>query len=437
MSYAQALLSSLFVQKPFKLSGLPGLWVLSTDTAVGSTCIVFSSCTVPTVYMASGLSYWYSGSSRDWTAVNWALCTGPEPPLPNFPWGTDVPTFTELVQYLHDNRFSGPCEGSGGGGSMTTLYSGNGELAGNRIVDFKDKLLVFYPSLNGSAFAISRDGGTFPPTSLNQLAFRFDPDDFLGTGKPGMVFGYQNIPGGSGGDSAAIQISQVTGQKGVMTTCIDEANGKFMTQMINDDHIQWQATGAGGSTQFTIEGGNIYADGIPLTATPDVLFYDTGSKGLSYGPIPTPVINNALFVVRTDIFGMTVPNLSANVQIPTSGTVFHVDVARGDYNNAGLELDLTLGTYSPSQTFVAEVTASFWYTTTTTSAFGVIDFYNVTDNQVIGTYHFNINTAGGESNTFVLRTRLNAAKIYVWRITNGVGAGTVKLQDGIFSINKV
>lgn len=433
MSYAQALLSSLFVQKPFKLSGLPGLWVLSTDTAVGSTAICFSSCSVPTVYMASGLSYWYSGSSRDWTAVNWALCSGPEPPLPNFPWGSDVPTFTELVEYLHDNRFSGPCEGGGGGGTMTTLYSGNGELAGNRVVDFKDKLLVFYPSLNGSAFAISRDGGTFPPTSLNQLAFRFDPDDFLGTGKPGMVFGYQNIPGGSGGDSAGIQISQVTGQKGVMTTSIDEGHGKFVTQMINDDKFEVNAIGVGGTSLIRVEGGNVYIDGIPNTTTTDLLYWDKGSNRLSYGAIPTPVINNALFRVNTQPL-MTIPNLAVT-QIPCSGTVF--SVPSYGYNNSGLELDLTLGTYSPSQTFIAEVTATFLMNSTLNSNFGFMSFFNVTDNIEIGGHNWIIRTSENEQQTFICRVRLEAAKIYCWRIATGVGIGVVQMINGQFSINKV
>lgn len=441
MSYAQALLSSLFVQKEFKLSALPGLWVLSTDTAVGSTTILFNSCTVPTVYLASGLSYWYSGASRDWTAINWALCTGPEPPLPNFPWGSNVPTFTELVEYLQDNRFSGPCEGGGGGGTMTTLYSGNGELAGNRIVDFKDKLLIFYPSENGSAFAISRDGGTFPPTSLNQIAFRLDPDNFLGTNQPGLVLGYQNIPGGSGGDSAALQISQVTGQKAILITSSNEAAGKFITQLINDDNIILQANGGGGTTQLTLESGNIRVEGIPNATKNDVLYYDSVSKAITYNTAPTaPTEQKAIFSARFS--GPQTMTGTGYYQIPVPGQAgLAFNPAFGDYNFAGLDLSVVNGTYSPSQTNYYEVILKLNVRQNGPTGNIYIQFYNVSEGiPMDDSYQFIHSVPSGYTTMsvyYVGRLLLEAAKIYVFRFNGLQDASDIQIINGRYIINKI
>lgn len=438
MSYAQALFSSLFMQKPFNLSAEPGLWILSTGDAVGKTSIVFSSCSVPTIYMASGISYWYASASRDWCCVNWGVCLGPLPPLPAFPWGSNVPTFTELVTYLHDNRFAGPCEGGGGGGSMQTIYSGNGELAGNRVVDFKDNTLIFYPSLAGSAFAISRDGGMFPPVSLNQLAFRFDPDDFLGTGKPGLVFGYQNVPGGSGGESTAIQISQVTGQKAILMTSIDEANSKFNTMSMNDDEINLNSNGVSGSTGLKIKPGQTLLSGIPNTTTPEVLYYNSLTSDVTYGTLSVSPATKALFAVSTPD-NMIIP-FGSNQQIPiTGGSPFSVNSSRGNYDYTSGELDLNLGTYSPSQT--AEYNISAQFTLQSPSANGTIsyNFYNVTDNvQVIFGYSMMENvvstTNRGSLNFSMV---LEAAKTYVWRISSFIPQPNVSMLQGIFSINKI
>lgn len=438
MSYAQTVLSSLFMQKPFILSAEPGLWILSTTDSVGTTCIVFSSCTVPTVYMASGVSYWFASSSRDWSVVNWANCVGPEPPLPAFPWAGGVPTFTELVTYLHDNRFAGPCEGGGGGGgSMQTIYSGNGELAGNRLVDFKDKTLIFWPSLAGSAFAISRDGGAFPPVSLNQLAFRFDPDDFLGTGKPGLVFGYQNIPGGSGGESTGIQLSQVTGQKAILMTSIDEANNKFNTIIMNDDEINLNSIGNLGSTNFKVQPGRTLLDGIPNLSKPDVLYYDSATKDITYAPLSVTPPSNALFAVSTQA-AMVIPN-PGNQQIPCSGTVFQVDTTKGNYNYTGFELDLTTGVYSPSQTAEFEIVAQSIVQSVGVSGQYNLNFYNVTDGVqmfsstcVIDNTYVTLGTC-----SLIARGILEAAKLYVFRISSNIVNPLLNMPQGHFSINKI
>ena len=436
MSYAQTVLSALFMQQPFELSAEPGLWILSTGQSVGKTCIIFSSCTVPTVYMASGVSYWYASSSRDWSVVNWANCLGPQPPLPAFPWGTNVPTFTELVTYLHANRFAGPCEGSGGGGSMQTIYSGNGELAGNRLVDFKDKTLIFWPSLAGSAFAISRDGGAFPPISLNQLAFRFDPDDFLGTGKPGLVFGYQNIPGGMGGESTAIQLSSVTGQKAILMTSIDEANNKFNTINMNDDEINLSSNGNLGSTSFRVQPGRSLLDGIPNLTKPDVLYYDSGTKDITFGALSVTPPSNALFAVSVQA-PMLIP-FANNQQIPTSGTSFVVNASKGNYDYTSGELNLILGVYSPSQTAEFEIIAQFAIGTISTGQLS-IDFFNITDNIQMDLAYVKIE--GGvslvNSCSFTTRAILGAAKNYCWRISNLIPFPPVDMISGHFSINKI
>lgn len=431
MSYAETTESRVFLTQSFNLSVAPGLWILTSTDVNGYQTISFSSCSFPSIYLSSGVCYWYHHGSDSCCTINWLFCNGPTGALPPFPWGANVPTYLQLITYLRENRQPGPCEG--GGGSMSNIYTTNGLLEGDRTVDFGDKYLLFHPSLNGSWFAISRDGGAFPPITPNQLVFRFDPDDFLGTTKPGLVFGYQNTPGGSGGDSAAIQISQVTGQKGVMTTSIDEANGKFVTQMINDDKWEASVGNVGSTALIRVEAGNVYIDGIPNTTTTDILYWDNGSKRLSYGAIPTPVVNNALFRVNTQAL-MNIP-LLAVTQIPCSGTVF--SVPSYGYNNSGLELDLTLGTYSPSQTFIAEVTATFLMNSTLNSNFGFMSFFNVTDNIEIGGHNWIIRTSENEQQTFICRVRLEAAKTYCWRIATGVGTGVVQMVNGQFSINKV
>lgn len=179
MSYAQTVLSSLFMQKPFILSAEPGLWILSTTDSVGTTCIVFSSCTVPTVYMASGVSYWYASASRDWSVVNWANCLGTQPPLPALPWAGGVPTFTELVTYLHTNRIPGPCEG--GGSSMdTNIYNTDGALTliggGTRHLDVAGNTLQFQDTVGGGQFNIN-----LPLLEVDCPIARFNVTQFIAT----------------------------------------------------------------------------------------------------------------------------------------------------------------------------------------------------------------------------------------------------------------
>lgn len=179
MSYAQAVLSSLFMQKPFNLSAEPGLWILGTNDSVGKTCLILSSCTVPTVYLASGVSYWYASSSRDWCVVNWANCVGPEPPLPAFPWAGGVPTFTELVTYLHTNRIPGPCEG-GGSTVDTNIYNTDGALTivggGTRRLDVAGNNLQFRDTVGGGLFQLN-----LPLFEADVTIARFNVTQFIAT----------------------------------------------------------------------------------------------------------------------------------------------------------------------------------------------------------------------------------------------------------------
>lgn len=135
--YAKTAQASIFVQTTFTLSAFPGYWVLTTDDPLSQQTIAFDSCTVPSFYLSTGNSSWYTGIGSDIISINWNLCTGPQPPLPPFPWGAVVPTYSQLCGYLQANRIPGPCDGSG---AMTTIYTGDGNIPNDRTVTIDTKL---------------------------------------------------------------------------------------------------------------------------------------------------------------------------------------------------------------------------------------------------------------------------------------------------------
>lgn len=214
MSYAQAIQTTLFITSQFTLAAKPGVWVLNTNNANGKQSVSFSSCSYPSIYSESGLSYWYSSTQSDYVTINWSLCVGPESPLPAFPWST-APSYYELLTYLSTNRIAGHCEG-GGSGTMQTIYTGNSTVISDRIVEQDDKKLAFKLTNPNSTFTVSKDGTTFPTNATRVAILHIDSDNFLATGEPGVVLGRQDEPGTNGGKSSAIQISNVTGQRAIL-----------------------------------------------------------------------------------------------------------------------------------------------------------------------------------------------------------------------------
>jgi hypothetical protein len=392
MSYAETTQARLFLTTPFKLSVFPGLWILSTDDAASYQVISFSSCSYPSIYLSSGICYWYRSSADGCVAINWALCTGPIGALPPFPWGSLVPTYPQLIQYLYDNRQPGSCEGSGSG-TMANIYNSNGLLTGTRVVDQGTHPLTFHPSSPGSFFSVSREGGLFPPTQPNALAWVYQPDDFLGTGKPGFVFGYQPTPGVSGGDSAALQISEVTGQKAILVTSINEASSIQNTFIMNDNETRLEMNTPGTTANIVVTPGQVTttADDIKLQALNNITLeannslvlesLDTGTAGdilyfnpltgvVTHDPPPasTPNVIKTNVGVGTSMFASTVTNdtvsLKTLVDSPTclwgSGPSQVTATALSIYNsNQSLNSARTVTLANFPLTFFSAGTGSF------------------------------------------------------------------------------
>ncbi len=290
MSYAETTQARIFLTQPFSLSAAPGLWILTSDDASGYQTISFNSCSVPSIYLSSGISYWYHSGTDSCCSINWILCVGPSGGLPAFPWGANVPTYNELISYLRDNRQPGSCEG-GGGGPMLNIYNSDGTLTGDRVVSLADKKLLFNSDTVGSQIVLSKQT-VFPPTSGVDVAMFLEPNDFVGSMKPAVGMGY--VEDASINDSASFLASGVSGQKSAMMISVSNTGPINNLVQVNNGGVTILAntnTDSSGievkSTGVTLDGGtfqDVRIDNIPNNPVePNVIHYNPILKTLAYG----------------------------------------------------------------------------------------------------------------------------------------------------------
>lgn len=177
-----------------------------------------------------------------------------------------------------------------------------------------------------------------------------------------------------------------------------------------------------------------------LPSTTELIFpIGAGSEiGVTSYDGPFTIPSKAIFAVSTpDTLLLEVS--VANSSLPGAYGTFSVNAARGNYNNAGSDLDLTTGDYTPSESFSADICASFYLLSDTSNGYGYVDFYNVTDAAVMNECKFSVSTAGlwNPTQNMNLKADLVAGKTYRWRQTNTLSSDIYTMKMGLFSINKI
>lgn len=177
-----------------------------------------------------------------------------------------------------------------------------------------------------------------------------------------------------------------------------------------------------------------------LPSTTELVFpIGAGSEiGISSYDGPFTIPSKAIFAVSTPDPLLLEVGVS-NSSLPGIYGAFSVNATRGNFNNAGSDLVLATGEYTPSESFSADICASFYLLSDTSSGFGYIDFYNVTDAAVMNESRFEITTAGLWNTTVNMNLKANlvAGKTYRWRQTNTLASDTLTMRFGLFSINKI
>jgi len=115
--------NSLLLRERYKIYPLAGIWVFES-LEVPNSCIVFSSCTVPSRYYPPHTAEW-NGIQINLSLCDWTTSFGISTP--------PYPTLSEFVALLYAARIPGPCSESGGGTTMN-IYTDDGTLAGNRVL---------------------------------------------------------------------------------------------------------------------------------------------------------------------------------------------------------------------------------------------------------------------------------------------------------------
>lgn len=258
--------ANAFNENEFTLEAQPGFWILATDSATGSQSVAFSSCSVPSFYVPAGISGWYVGVGSDIVSVNWAQCTGPVAPLPAFPWGAgNVPTHTELIDYLLSNRIPGPCDGGGSMSGINIYNTSTFFTDAIRVATILANNKLHFELNAASEFIVANNVN--PSTTTGPAVYC--SNDYAASGFPGSSIGVAP----SLGVFYFVQCSRVLGDWATFSGYADTNLNKSCVQTLAEDNYSLSINNSvsGFSQNFTI-------DNVLLKALFDVYDYEVQAK---------------------------------------------------------------------------------------------------------------------------------------------------------------
>ena len=202
-----------------------------------------------------------------------------------------------------------------------------------------------------------------------------------------------------------------------------------------------------GTTQPVNFQGNVRMTSLASVASPtELVTWDSGTRSIGY------VTLSSLFANRIFSMGKNAPLVSTpeacsaglTKQFPNGlngGGILDISAPSGHsgYNFAGLDLNTTLGTYTPSQTNYYDVLFRIDYICSTESPNLSLIFRNTSDAVDVSTVNFNNVGAINQYSSFTLTDRLllNAAKIYTFLIVCNNTTGFFTVANAFCSINKI
>lgn len=174
----------------------------------------------------------------------------------------------------------------------------------------------------------------------------------------------------------------------------------------------------------------------------NIMMYNTASKNCSYEAISTVFPSSAIFSVTTssNTFSIAGP-YSAKYDFPVDVALSYVSTLGNftGYNNAGLDLNLGTGVYSPSQTNNYNISCKLTLKNDTEIPNIELQVYDGTLPAVVLNSKYN-NGVINSFNTYLMNSNivLTALHNYTFRLIINNGAGsTTDFENCIFSINKV